>query len=190
MVHACGVDFGTSNSTVGVMRGAAAHLLPLEQDKQTLPSAVFFNADEDQVSYGRAALAGYLSGDEGRLMRSMKSLLGTPLIEGQTEVQGRALPFRTLLSQFIHELRQRAERASGQSLTHAVFGRPVHFIDDDSKADQLAQDTLADIARAAGFQEVLFQFEPIAAALDYEAGITKEELVLVADIGGGTSDFR
>ncbi len=189
MVHACGVDFGTSNSTVGMMRGAAAHLLPLEQDKQTLPSAIFFNADEDQVSYGRAALAGYLSGDEGRLMRSMKSLLGTPLIEGQTEVQGRALPFRALLSQFIHELRQRAERASGQSLTHAVFGRPVHFIDDDSKADQLAQDTLADIARAAGFQEVLFQFEPIAAALDYEAGISKEELVLVADIGGGTSDF-
>ncbi|WP_201406899.1 Hsp70 family protein, partial [Mycobacterium intracellulare] len=68
-------------------------------------------------------------------------------------------------------------------------GRPVFFIDEDPKADQLAEDTLADIARDAGFDEIAFQYEPIAAAFDYEAGISGEELVLVADIGGGTSDF-
>jgi hypothetical chaperone protein len=70
-----------------------------------------------------------------------------------------------------------------------VLGRPVFFVDDDPQADRLAEDTLADIARAAGFKEIGFQYEPIAAAFDYESRIDKEELVLIADIGGGTSDF-
>jgi hypothetical chaperone protein len=194
MGNACGVDFGTSNSTVGYI-GARANgapgsaLLALEDGKATLPSVVFFNADDDEVSYGRAALAGYLAGYEGRLMRSLKSLLGTSLIDGQTEVGGRALPFRMLLSHFIGEVKRRAEREAGREFTSAVFGRPVFFIDDSASADKLAEETLADIARAVGFKEVSFQFEPIAAAFDYESQIRSEELVLIADIGGGTSDF-
>ena len=189
MSQACGVDFGTSNSTVGWHRVGQPALLALEEDKVTLPSVVFFNAEENEVSYGRKALSTYLLGYEGRLMRSMKSLLGTSLIDGQTEVLGKAVPFRGLLEQFIAELKRRAETAAGRQFDYAVFGRPVHFIDDNSDADQLAEDTLEEIARAAGYKEVLFQFEPIAAAFDYESRISKEELVLIADIGGGTSDF-
>lgn len=189
MSQACGVDFGTSNSTVGWHHGAQSVLLALEQEKLTLPSVIFFNAEEHEVSYGRAALANYLAGYEGRLMRSMKSLLGTSLIDGQTEVMGKPLAFRDLLSQFIGELKKRAEQSAGQAFEHAVFGRPVHFIDDNRQADQIAQNTLEDIAHAVGFKEVHFQFEPIAAAFDYESRIEKEELVLIADIGGGTSDF-
>jgi hypothetical chaperone protein len=124
MSQACGVDFGTSNSTVGWHRGAQSVLLALEQDKLTLPSVIFFNAEEHEVSYGRAALANYLAGYEGRLMRSMKSLLGTSLIDGQTEVMGKPLAFRDLLSQFIGELKKRAEQSAGQAFEHAVFGRP------------------------------------------------------------------
>jgi hypothetical chaperone protein len=189
MAIACGVDFGTSNSTVGWVRPGHPVMLGLEDGKATLPSVVFFNADDDQVSYGRAALAEYLAGYEGRLMRSMKSLLGTSLIDGQTEVGGRALPFRMLLAQFIGELKKRAESAAGREFTSAVFGRPVHFIDDNKEHDQLAEDTLAEVARAVGFKDIAFQFEPIAAAFDYESQIEREELVLIADIGGGTSDF-
>ena len=189
MAHACGVDFGTSNSTVGLVRPGQTALLALEDGKATLPSVVFFNADDDEVSYGRAALAGYLAGYEGRLMRSLKSLLGTSLIDGQTEVGGRALPFRLLLTQFIGEVKRRAEQQAGHSLHSAVFGRPVFFIDDSDSADRLAEDTLAEIAHAVGFKHVDFQFEPIAAAFDYESQIDREELVLIADIGGGTSDF-
>jgi hypothetical chaperone protein len=192
MLQACGVDFGTSNSTVGWHRAGVAGqatLLSLEDDKVTLPSVVFFNHDEDEVSYGRAALTAYLAGYEGRLMRSMKSLLGTSLIDGQTEVQGRTLAFRDLLAQYIGELKYRAEHSAQQTFTRAVFGRPVHFIDDDTAADKLAQKTLEDIATAVGFREIQFQYEPIAAAIDYESRIEREELVLVADIGGGTSDF-
>lgn len=189
MAKACGVDFGTSNSTVGWARPGLPSLLALEDGKPTLPSAVFFNADDNEVRYGRAALADYLEGYEGRLMRSLKSPLGTSLIDGQTEVAGRALPFRVLLSQFIGELKRRAECQAGQAFRHAVFGRPVFFVDGDPDADRMAQDTLAQVAHAVGFEEVGFQYEPIAAAFDYESQIAGEELVLVADIGGGTSDF-
>jgi hypothetical chaperone protein len=189
MANACGVDFGTSNSTVGWVRPGEALMLPLEDGKVTLPSVVFFNVDDDEVSYGRAALAEYLAGYEGRLMRSLKSLLGTSLMEGQTEVGGRALPFKMLLSQFIGELKHRAEAAAGRKFESVVLGRPVHFIDDDASADKLAEDTLAGIARSVGFRNIAFQYEPIAAAFDYESQIDREELVLIADIGGGTSDF-
>jgi hypothetical chaperone protein len=189
VANACGIDFGTSNSTVGWCKGDKASLLALEDDKLTLPSVVFFNAEENAVAFGRAALSQYLAGYEGRLMRSLKSLLGTSLIDAQTEVLGRALPFRMLLAQFIEELKRRAESAADRPFSQAVFGRPVFFIDGDADADRIAQETLQDIAHQAGFKEVVFQFEPIAAAFDYESRIEKEELVLIADIGGGTSDF-
>lgn len=124
MAQACGIDFGTSNSTVGFIGPrpggeAGSSLLALEDGKATLPSVVFFNADDDEVSYGRAALAGYLAGYDGRLMRSLKSLLGTSLIDGQTEVAGRSLPFRMLLQQFIGEVKRRAERQAGREFTSA-----------------------------------------------------------------------
>lgn len=187
--RACGIDFGTSNSTAGWMRPGHAPLLALEDGKLTLPSVVFFNAEEDSIAFGRQGLAEYLDGYEGRLMRSLKSLLGSSLIDGQTEVLGRALPFRELLAKFIGELKLRAEASAGRRFDTAVFGRPVHFVDDDTKADAQAERTLLDTAQAVGFKEVSFQFEPIAAAFHYEQTIEREELVLIADIGGGTSDF-
>ncbi len=197
---ACGIDFGTSNSTAGWLRPGHADgsslLLPLEDGKATLPSVVFFHADpedgHDHVSYGRAGLADYLAGHEGRLMRSLKSLLGTSMMDEHTEVAGRALPFRELLAQFIGELKRRAEKSAGQSFTRVVLGRPVFFVDDDATADKRAEDTLAEIARSVGLKDIAFQYEPIAAAFDYESQIppsAREELVLVVDIGGGTSDF-
>lgn len=188
-VDACGIDFGTSNSTAGWSRPGERALLQLEGDKLTLPSVIFFHAEDDEVSYGRAALADYLEGYEGRLMRSLKSLLGSSMMDDFTEVAGRAVPFRTLLAQFIGELKRRAEQSAGRDFSRAVLGRPVFFVDDDPVADQRAQDTLEDIARQAGLRDIAFQYEPIAAAFDYESQISREELVLVVDIGGGTSDF-
>lgn len=186
---ACGVDFGTSNSTVGWSRPDQRALLALEDGKTTLPSAIFFHDEDAEVSYGRAAISDYLAGYDGRLMRSMKSLLGSSLIDGSTEVQGRSIPFRVLLTRFIAELKRRAETAAGRDFTRAVLGRPVFFVDDNPAADQTAQDTLGEIARSVGFTDIEFQFEPLAAAFDYESQIDREELVLVIDIGGGTSDF-
>ena len=186
---ACGIDFGTSNSTAGWSRPGQPALLALEGDKLTLPSVIFFHAEDAHVSYGRAALADYLEGHEGRMMRSLKSLLGTSMMDEHTEVGGRAVPFKGLLAQFIGELKRRAEAAAGQGFSRAVLGRPVFFVDDDAAADQRAQDTLEEIARHAGLRDIAFQYEPIAAAFHYESQISREELVLVVDIGGGTSDF-
>ena len=186
---ACGIDFGTSNSTAGWCRPGLPTLLPLEDGKATLPSVIFYHAEDQHVSYGRAGLADYLAGYEGRLMRSLKSLLGTAMIDDHTEVAGRALPFRTLLAQFIGELKHRAERAADQPFTRAVLGRPVFFVDADAKADKQAENTLAEIAHSVGLKDIAFQYEPIAAAFDYESQVSGEELVLVVDIGGGTSDF-
>ena len=187
--RACGIDFGTSNSTVGWHRPGEETLIVLEDGKITLPSVVFFNIEERRPVYGRLALHEYLEGYEGRLMRSLKSLLGSKLIKHDTSVLGTALPFKDLLGMFIGELKKRAEANAGRDFEQVVLGRPVHFVDDDQAADQEAEDTLADVAKKIGFKDVSFQFEPIAAAYDYESGIDREELVLIVDIGGGTSDF-
>ncbi|MGH8416987.1 MAG: Hsp70 family protein [Pseudomonas sp.] len=187
--RAVGIDFGTSNSTVGWLRPGTETLIALEDDKITLPSVVFFNMEERRPVYGRLALHEYLEGYEGRLMRSLKSLLGSKLIKHDTSVLGTAMPFKDLLGLFIGELKKRAEAAAGQSFEQVVLGRPVHFVDDDAAADQEAEDTLAEVARKIGFKDVSFQFEPIAAAFDYESTLEREELVLIVDIGGGTSDF-
>ena len=187
--RALGIDFGTSNSTVGWLRPGQDSLLPLEDGKITLPSVVFFNLEERRPVYGRQALGEYLEGYEGRLMRSLKSLLGSKLLKSETTVLGSALPFRDLLGFFIGELKKRAEAFAGHEFEQVVLGRPVFFVDDDHVADQEAANTLVAVANKLGFKDVSFQFEPIAAAFDYERTITREERVLIVDIGGGTSDF-
>ncbi|WP_161892015.1 Hsp70 family protein, partial [Pseudomonas juntendi] len=187
--RALGIDFGTSNSTVGWHRPGVESLIALEDGKITLPSVVFFNIEERRPVYGRLALHEYLEGYEGRLMRSLKSLLGSKLIKHDTSVLGSALPFKDLLGMFIGELKKRAEAAAGREFDQVVLGRPVFFVDEDPAADQEAEDTLAEVARKLGFKDVSFQYEPIAAAFDYESTISREELVLIVDIGGGTSDF-
>ncbi|WP_207882397.1 Hsp70 family protein [Pseudomonas sp. 30_B] len=187
--RALGIDFGTSNSTVGWWRPDTEPLIALEDDKITLPSVIFFNVEERRPVYGRLALHEYLEGYEGRLMRSLKSLLGSSLLKSETTVLGSAMPFKDLLGLFIGELKKRAEGVAGREFDSVVLGRPVFFVDDDPKADQEAQDTLVAVARKLGFKDVSFQYEPLAAAFDYERSIQREELVLIVDIGGGTSDF-
>lgn len=187
--RALGIDFGTSNSTVGWWRPDSEPLIALEDDKITLPSVIFFNVEERRPVYGRLALHEYLEGYEGRLMRSLKSLLGSSLLKSETTVLGSAMPFKDLLGLFIGELKKRAEAVAGREFESVVLGRPVFFVDDDPKADQEAQDTLVAVAQKVGFKDVSFQYEPLAAAFDYERSIAREELVLIVDIGGGTSDF-
>jgi hypothetical chaperone protein len=186
----CAIDFGTSNSAVALPDGASIRLAPVEGNATTLPTAVFFNTDEDEQAYGRAALEAYIDGFDGRLMRSMKSILGSPLAETSTDLgDGSAIRYVDVITLFLQHLKQKAQAVSSTPITRAVLGRPVFFVDDDPRADQLAQNQLQAAAQAIGLSDIHFQYEPIAAAFDYEASLTKEALVLVADIGGGTSDF-
>jgi hypothetical chaperone protein len=185
----CGLDFGTSNSTLGLIRQGAPELVALEGEDRTLPSAIFFDFATGKPLIGRQAIAAYTEGVEGRLMRSLKSVLGTDLIDQETLLERNRISFRSVIGQLVGAIKARAEAVAGRPLESVVHGRPVHFVDDDAEADARAETALAEIAQAAGFRHVSFQYEPIAAALDYERQVTREEIALIADIGGGTSDF-
>ncbi len=184
----CGLDFGTSNTTLGTIDGAAPVLAALEEMHTAIPSAIFYEADGG-VRIGRRAVDAYVEGVPGRLLRSLKSVLGTSLIDETTRLGRERISFRDVIAAYVGAIKRRAEQATGRRLTHVVHGRPVHFVDNAPDADRKAEDTLRGIAKDIGFAEVTFQFEPIAAALDYERQIASEELALIADIGGGTSDF-
>ena len=192
----CAIDFGTSNSAIALPAGDGVHLVDLEAGNRTMPTAVFYDveglhAHEDpRRHYGRAAVAAYVEGHEGRLMRSMKSILGSTLADQSTDVgAGRSVRYLDIVSGYLRHLKTKAEAEAGRALDRVVLGRPVFFVDDDAERDAAAQAALEKAAREVGFRELSFQYEPIAAALDYETTVDREQLVLVADIGGGTSDF-
>lgn len=187
---ACGLDFGTSNSAIGVARDGIAALAPVEANDTLLPSAVFFDYEvKGRVLFGNEAVAAYVGQTEGRLMRALKSILGSPLIDEETSLGGRKVPLREVVEIFVRHLKHKAEAFAGQEITTVVHGRPVRFVDDDDTADARAQSVLEGIARRVGFRDVAFEYEPIAAAHHYEQTVQSEELALIADIGGGTSDF-
>ncbi|WP_407867083.1 Hsp70 family protein [Phyllobacterium phragmitis] len=186
----CGVDFGTTNSTVGLcVKGSDPFLIPLEGDHVTIPSALFFSLEDGSVHFGRSAVHEYMDGAEGRFMRALKSILGTSLMEETTVVGRERMTFQDLIGRFLRHLKARLERHAGGMPDHVVLGRPVFFIDGDETADRAAQDQLESAARAEGFRHIEFQFEPVAAALHFERTLNEEALALVVDIGGGTSDF-
>jgi hypothetical chaperone protein len=189
MTLACGIDFGTSNSAVGVSDKGRARLLPVQASSTSVPTALFFSFEDDVTTYGRDAMERYLAREEGRLLRSIKSLLGTPLFDDVTQIKLRRYAYSEIITEFLIFLRTATAAKSGQMADEVVIGRPAFFVDDDAEADAKAEAQLADAAYDAGFQTVQFQFEPIAAALAYEAQVRAEEIALVADIGGGTSDF-
>ncbi|MDF1485849.1 Hsp70 family protein [Ramlibacter sp. H39-3-26] len=185
-----GIDFGTSNSAMAMLGSdGMAHPIALEGAATAMPTALFFNFEEHTTHFGRAAMAQYLAGTEGRLMRSLKSLLGSALLQEKTAVHGELVSFQDIIARFLRELAARAEATMGRAPRRVVIGRPVHFVDGDAARDRQAQASLREAAQAAGLGDVTFQMEPIAAAFDYERRVERESLVLIVDIGGGTSDF-
>ncbi len=188
--HYCGLDFGTSNSTLGVFKHNQAELVPLEADgSHAIRSAIFMNEEDRQIHFGKRAMADYLAHEEGRLLIAIKSVLGSPLMNEQTRVFNRMVPFTEILGYFIKHLKNQAEQHAGHELENVVMGRPVHFDDDNPEIDKKAEDTLAAIARAQGFKNIVFQYEPIAAATAFKQSNPDGSLALIVDIGGGTSDF-
>jgi hypothetical chaperone protein len=187
-MSSCGLDFGTSNTTLGTIVNKVPQLAALESGHTTIPSAIFYEVD-GAILIGRKAIEAYVDGAPGRLMRSLKSVLGTALIDETTKVGRERTSFRDVIAWYLGAVKRRAEQVTGRELRNLVHGRPVHFVDNAPEADRKAEATLRGIARDIGFSDVTFQFEPIAAALEYERQIVAEEIALIADIGGGTSDF-
>jgi hypothetical chaperone protein len=189
MTLACGIDFGTSNSAVGVCGAEGPKLLPIQRGATSVPTALFFSFDDDSTTFGHEALERYFAREPGRYMRAIKSVLGTNLFAETTQVKLIQYGFGEIVAAFLRFVRAAASENLGAPPTNVVLGRPAFFVDDDPAADAAAERQLETAARAAGFESVAFQYEPIAAALDYEQQVNAEEIALVADIGGGTSDF-
>ena len=193
----CAIDFGTSNSAVALPKKDPTspvkntlRLAELEPGFTSMPTAVFYNVEDETRCYGREAVAAYVDGYDGRLMRSIKSILGSDLIDTSTEIgHGQSVKYIDVVTAYLRHLKHVAEFQSDERIKRVVIGRPVYFVDGDTVRDAKAEAALHTAARTVGFTDVAFQFEPIAAALDYESTIDNEQLVLVADIGGGTSDF-
>ena len=190
----CGLDFGTSNSTVALHANGRAFLCPLEGEAVTLPSAVFYDFEDHSVRFGRDAIQTYVEGAEGRLLRALKSVLGSALIEETTTIQRKRVAMRAIIGMFLRHLKRMADQQLHRmdrpgALDSVVLGRPVRFVDDDDASDRRAEAELVAAAKAEGFRHVETQLEPIAAALAYEQTLEREELSLIVDLGGGTSDF-
>src|SRR5262249_33309273 len=157
----------------GVSLGAREVLCPLEGASVTLPSAVFFDYEEHRVRYGRDAVTSYIEGAEGRLLRSLKSVLGSQLINETTLIQRKHVSMRNIIGMFVRHVKgaaqhHLAEHGVNGELDSVVLGRPVRFVDEDDEADRRAEAELIEITKAQGFKHVETQLEPIAAALAYE----------------------
>ena len=150
---ACGLDFGTWNSSIGVAREEGAELVPVEADSKLLPSAVFFDYEtRSRVLFGTEAVLAYVGQTEGRLMRALKSILGSSLIDEETSLGGRKVPLTKVVELFVQHLKDRAEAFAGREIATLVHGRPVRFVDYDDLADARAENVLAAIARRVGFR--------------------------------------
>ncbi len=189
METACGIDFGTTNSTIGVVYQNQPLMIRMEGEKTAIPTALFFEEKNPHPLFGQQAINRYISGDDGRFIRSIKRILGTDLMDKFTTINGKGRRFEELILLFLSHLKNKAQETTSSDLTSVVLGRPVHFQDNDEAADKKAEDKLKEIARKAGFKNVIFQYEPIAAAFSHEKRIQGEKLAIVIDLGGGTSDF-
>ncbi len=199
-IHYAGIDFGTSNCTAGYLADNEPILWPLEEGNPYLSSALYIEKpmveDEDAaapslaqllraqqpVYLGQAAHQQYSQNPLGGVfIRSPKSMLGSRLTPGQTQI------YQQVCALLLQHIRQ---QTLGNDLSYAVLGRPIHFQGiDGAKGDDRAEEILRAAAQAVGFKEIQFAYEPVAAAIEYERTLSQEQTVLVVDIGGGTSDI-
>jgi hypothetical chaperone protein len=195
-----GIDFGTTNSSIAYINRAGnvalarfaaqgrltesyRSLLYLEQVKERGVNAL-------KSWSGPAGIEQYLSGDgKGRLMQSLKSFLSNRSLQ-TTEVFGRRYTLEGLIARILRDLREQAEAQFSTTITGAVVGRPVHFVGSENEDDnRYAEARLLEAFHAAGYESVEFELEPVAAARYYESTLRRDQLVLIGDFGGGTSDF-
>jgi hypothetical chaperone protein len=197
---AIGIDFGTTNSSVaradssgvvqlaefpslGSMTDAYRSLLYLEQVNEGGTNRV-------KSWSGPAGIEQYLAADtKGRMIQSLKSFLSSRTLT-TTDVFGRRRKLEDLIARILRDLREKAEAQFGEPIRSAVVGRPVQFVGAETAEDNAyAEARLRESFHAAGFESVDFEFEPVAAAHYYESTLDRDELILIGDFGGGTSDF-
>ncbi|AKT44128.1 Hsp70 family protein [Chondromyces crocatus] len=185
------IDFGTSNSLLAAASAdATCPPIPLDDaaaDPTILRSVLFFD-HENRFSCGARAIRDFVDhGMQGRLIRSTKKYLPDRSFSG-TQIGSRTLSIEELIGRFLRTMRERADAHFGVTVERVLLGRPARFAGGPNE-DRLAEERLERAAKLAGFQEVSFCPEPVAAAHDVRLDEDRASLVLIADFGGGTSDF-
>ena len=188
--HLYGIDFGTTNSVLSIFDRSTKQIV----ETISVPSILYFpinQSSEDDLNYliGEKAIESYLVENmKGRFMKSIKQILPVSSFVN-TRIGNNLYSASDLVSFILIDLKKAADKIIGYTCETAIIGRPVFFDDLNKGKDDLAQKRLLEAAEIAGFTSIRFQFEPISAAFAYEKTIQKKERVLVADLGGGTTDF-
>ncbi|MCX6116391.1 MAG: Hsp70 family protein, partial [Proteobacteria bacterium] len=185
------IDFGTSNTLLAAAN-ANGVLPPVEldvnSDDKTILKSLFYTPDQNEWYFGSEAIHQYTErAAEGRFFRSIKKFLPEPGFSG-TAVHGRFIPIHQIIGVFLKEVRNRANLHFGCDVTAVTMGRPAVFGDNQTE-DSVAEKRLKQAAEYAGFKDVYFCPEPVAAAYEFRHQLKEEKNVLIADFGGGTSDF-
>jgi hypothetical chaperone protein len=196
-----GIDFGTTNSSMALATENGevqlASFPTRGEDTFFFRSVIYLEQVKEQSGVrrvhsftGPSAIEHYLEAEKkGRLIQSLKSYLPSHTLTG-TSIFGRHYTVERLVSQMLSDLREHAEKQFGTPIRHALAGRPVRFVGAETEADDLyAVSRLRTAFTTAGFESVDFEFEPVAAAHFYESTLDHDELILIGDFGGGTSDF-
>lgn len=196
-----GIDFGTTNSSVAlVTEGSRVRLASFSfegAETHSFRSVLYFEQTKDSNGIkrthslaGPAAIERYLEADDkGRLIQSLKSHLPSRLLAG-TEVFGRHYRVENLISRMLIDIRKSAEQQFRIPVRHAIVGRPVCFVGAHTpEDDDFAVTRLREAFALAGFEQVDFELESVAAAYSYESTLDHDEQILIGDFGGGTSDF-
>lgn len=195
-----GFDFGTTNSSIAVATAngdvQVARFADLAGFTDSFRSLLYLERTRDarrsiiKSWAGPEGIAHYLQGEEkGRLIQSLKSFLASRSLES-TEIFGRRFKLEELVANVLRDIRTKAEQQFGSPIRSAIVGRPVRFVGAGSLADDdYAIQRLTRALNIAGFEAVEFEYEPVAAAYYYESTLDRDELILIGDFGGGTSDF-
>jgi hypothetical chaperone protein len=197
-----GIDFGTTNSSMALARQDGEVQLASfpssgGRKTQSFRSVIYLEQARDASGVrrvrsmtGPAAIERYLEAEKkGRLIQSLKSYLPSRTFTG-TSIFGRHYTVERLVSTILSDLRESAERQFGAPIRQALVGRPVRFVGaENDEDDAFAVERLRGAFTAAGFEQVDFEFEPVAAAYSHESTLDHDELILIGDFGGGTSDF-
>jgi hypothetical chaperone protein len=163
-------------------------MVKIENDNETIPTTLFF-LPNGSLFYGSAATEAFIRNEDGRYIHSIKSILGSSMMNEYTMINNKWIKFSVIIGRFISFLKTKLDAHGGENIDSVVFGRPVKFSETDETLDTQAEDMLAEIAKKSGFKFVEFQYEPVAAAFSHEQNIPDEKLAIVVDVGGGTSDF-
>jgi hypothetical chaperone protein len=196
MPAAIGIDFGTTNSVVALADGDGARLVEFPRDDEIVVafrSALSFHAPAEDanarvVEAGPWAIDAYVEEPlETRFIQSFKSYAASPLFT-ETHVLGRRFKFEDLLSAFLLRLRDHGGAQLAEPPTRLIVGRPVNFA--GLQPDPALALRRYEVAfRRLGFEDIRYSYEPVAAAFFFARQLRADATVMVADFGGGTSDF-